>query len=165
MRIDGQYSGCAINPTLEAMVDRWSLIVIRDLMFGNRRHVRALLSRSEGRIASDILADRLKHLEKAGLVSRRDDFTHKQKDIYGLSEASIALVPLLAPMGGWGLRHASASKELSIGAKIREDGGPQLCSVFMDESRQEVRHVAIPEENEGGARPALVFKAREEFVS
>ena len=49
--------------------DRWSLIVIRDLMFGNRRHFRELLTRSEERIASNILADRLTRLEKAGLVS------------------------------------------------------------------------------------------------
>ena len=66
-------SGCPINLTLEALGDRWSRIVIRDLMFGNRRHFRELLTRSEERIASNILADRLTRLEKAGLVSRRDD--------------------------------------------------------------------------------------------
>ena len=93
-------SGCPINLTLEALGDRWSLIVIRDLMFGNRRHFRELLTRSEERIASNILADRLARLEKAGLVSRRDDPSHKQKVIYSLTEASIALVPLLAHMGG-----------------------------------------------------------------
>jgi DNA-binding HxlR family transcriptional regulator len=49
-------SGCPINLTLEALGDRWSLIVIRDLMFGNRRHFRELLTRSEERIASNILA-------------------------------------------------------------------------------------------------------------
>ena len=71
-------SGCPINLTLEALGDRWSLIVIRDLMFGNRRHFRELLTRSEERIASNILADRLTRLKKAGLVSRRDDPSHKQ---------------------------------------------------------------------------------------
>ncbi len=55
-------SGCPINLTLEALGDRWSLIVIRDLMFGNRRHFRELLTRSEERIASNILADRLTRL-------------------------------------------------------------------------------------------------------
>ena len=121
-------SGCPINLTLEALGDRWSLIVIRDLMFGNRRHFRELLTRSEERIASNILADRLTRLEKAGLVSRSDDPSHKQKVIYSLTEASIALVPLLAHMGGWGLRHTPASKELSVRAKILEDGGPKLWS-------------------------------------
>ena len=55
-------------------------------MFGNRRHFRELLTRSEERIASNILADRLTRLEKAGLVSRRDDPSHKQKVIYSLTE-------------------------------------------------------------------------------
>jgi DNA-binding HxlR family transcriptional regulator len=116
--MNGPRSGCPINLTLEALGDRWSLIVIRDLMFGNRRHFRELLTRSEERIASNILADRLTRLEKAGLVSRRDDPSHNQKVIYSLTEASIALVPLLAHMGGWGLRRTPASKELSVRAKI-----------------------------------------------
>ncbi len=126
-------SGCPINLTLETLGDRWSLIVIRDLMFGNRRHFRELLAGSQEGIASNILADRLKRLEAAGLVSRRDDPSHKQKAIYSLTEASIELVPLLAHMGAWGLRHTPASKALSIRAQILEDGGPQLWSAFMEE--------------------------------
>jgi DNA-binding HxlR family transcriptional regulator len=66
-------SGCPIHLTVETLGDRWSRIVIRDLMFGKRRHSRELLTRSEEGIGSNILADRLKRLEKAGLVSRRDD--------------------------------------------------------------------------------------------
>jgi len=91
-------SGCPNNLTLAAQGERWSLSVIRDLMFGNRRHFRELLTRSEERIASNILAGRLTRLEKAGLVSRRDDPSHKQKVIYSVTEASIAPVPLLAHM-------------------------------------------------------------------
>ena len=133
--MNAPHSGCPINLTLEALGDRWSLIVIRDLMFGNRRHFRELLTRSEERIASNILPDRLTRLEKAGLLSRRHDPSHKQKVTYSLTEASIALVPLLAHMGGWGLRHTPASKELSVRAKILEDGGPKLWSEFMEELR------------------------------
>jgi DNA-binding HxlR family transcriptional regulator len=133
--MNAQRPGCPINLTVETLGDRWSLIVIRDLMFGNRRHSRELLTRSEEGIASNILADRLKHLEKAGLVSRRDDPSHKQKAIYNLTEASIALVPLLAHMGGWGLCHMPASTELSVRAKILEDGGPKLWSELMEELR------------------------------
>ena len=135
-------SGCPINLTLETLGDRWSLIVIRDLIFGNRRHFRELLTQSEEGIASNILANRLARLEKAGLVSRRDDPSHKQKVIYSLTEASIDLVPLLAHMGGWGLRHTRASRELSVRAKILEDGGPKLWSEFMDELRE--LHLGIP---------------------
>src|SRR5262245_36456724 len=132
-------SGCPINLTLETLGDRWSLIVIRDMMFGNRRHFRELLTQSQERIASNILANRLARLEEAGLVSRREDPSHKQKLIYSLTEASIELVPLLAHMGGWGLRHTPASRELSVRAKILEDGGPPLWSEFM----QELRHLHL----------------------
>src|ERR1700686_4698632 len=94
-------SGCPINLTLEMLGDRWSLILIRDVMFGNRRHYRELMSLSEEGIASNILADRLTRLVDLGLLSRRDDPTHKQKVIYSLTEAAIQLVPLLAVMGAW----------------------------------------------------------------
>ena len=135
MRTNASRSGCPINLTLETLGDRWSLIVIRDLMFGNRRHFRELLVSSEERIASNILADRLMRLEEAGLVSRREDPSHKQKVIYSLTEASIELVPLFAQMGAWGLRHTPASRELSVRAKLLEDGGPRLWAALMKELR------------------------------
>lgn len=115
--------------------DRWSLIVIRDVMFGNRRHFRELLQQSEEGIASNILADRLKRLVEFGLLTRREDPTHKQKAIYSLTAAAIELVPLLAHMGEWGCRHTSVSEELSIRARLLSDGGPRLWDAFMKELR------------------------------
>lgn len=138
----GHRSGCPINLTLETLGDRWSLIVIRDIMFGNRRHFRELQARSEERIASNILADRLKRLVEAGLLSRRDDPTHRQKAIYSLTEPAIQLVPLLAEMGAWGRRHTPVSEELSIRAQLLEDGGPALWAAFMDELR--TLHLGAP---------------------
>jgi DNA-binding HxlR family transcriptional regulator len=134
-------SGCPINLTLETLGDRWSLIVIRDLMFGNRRHFRTLLTQSEEGIASNILAARLKRLEAAGLISRRSDPSHRQKAIYSLTDAGIELVPLLAQMGAWGRRHTPASRELSVRAQILEEGGPALWSEFM----AELRHLHLGE--------------------
>jgi DNA-binding HxlR family transcriptional regulator len=133
--MDEHRSGCPINLTLEVLGDRWSLILIRDVMFSNRRHFRELLTRSEEGIASNILADRLKRLVEIGLLSRRDDPSHKQKAIYSLTEAAIQLVPLLVTMGAWGRRHLPASMELSIRAKLLEDGGPPMWDAFMDELR------------------------------
>jgi DNA-binding HxlR family transcriptional regulator len=130
-----QRSGCPINLTLETLGDRWSLLVIRDMMFGSRRHFRELLTQSEEGIASNILADRLKRLLEAGLVSRADDPDHKQKAIYSLTEKAIQLVPLLAHMGAWGRRHLPVSEEMSIRARLLEEGGPQLWDDFMDELR------------------------------
>jgi DNA-binding HxlR family transcriptional regulator len=128
-------SGCPINLTLEILGDRWSLIVIRDIMFGNRRHFRELLQNSQERIASNILADRLRRLVEKGLLTRADDPSHKQKAIYSLTEMSIDLVPLFAHMGAWGRKHLPVSEELSIRAELLEDGGPGLWEDFMDELR------------------------------
>ena len=98
---NAQRFGCPINLTLETLGDRWSLIVIRDIMFGNRRHFRELLQRSEEGIASIVLADRLKRLVEAGLLTRGDDPSISRRRSI-LRRAAIALVPLLAHMGAWG---------------------------------------------------------------
>lgn len=103
-------SGCPINLTLETLGDRWSLIVIRDIMFGNRRHYRDLLTRSLEGIASNILAERLRKLVGAGLLSARPDPAHRQRTIYSLTETANQLVPLLAQMGAWGRRHTPATR-------------------------------------------------------
>jgi DNA-binding HxlR family transcriptional regulator len=132
---DPQKSGCPINLTLEVLGDRWSLIVIRDIMIGNRRYYGDLLRSSEERIASNILANRLARLVAAGLLSRKDDPSHKQKALYSLTESSIQLVPLLAHMGAWGRRHTAASRKLSTRAQLLEEGGPRMWNAFMAELR------------------------------
>jgi hypothetical protein len=63
-------SGCPINLTLEVVGDKWSLLIIRDMMFGNRRHFRELLTKSEEGISSNILADRLKTLLEQDIITR-----------------------------------------------------------------------------------------------
>jgi DNA-binding HxlR family transcriptional regulator len=135
-------SGCPINLTLEALGDRWSLIVIRDMMFGSRRHFRELLAGSFEGIASNILADRLKRLVAEGLLTRTDDPTHKQKAIYSLTEKAIELVPLIVAMGAWGRRHMPVTPELAIRAQLLEEGGPKLWEDFMAELRH--IHLGVP---------------------
>jgi DNA-binding HxlR family transcriptional regulator len=138
-------SGCPINLTLETFGDRWSLIVLRDIMFGPNRTFRSLLAGSIEGIASNILADRLKRLTANGLLARNGDPTHKQKAIYTLTEKAIELVPMMAVMGSWGLRHTPASHELSVRAQLLEQGGPPLWSAFMDELRHLHLGAAPPE--------------------
>lgn len=128
-------SGCPINLTMEILGDRWSLVILRDMMFGNRRHFRDLLENSMEGIASNILSARLKRLVDAGLLSRKDDPSHRQKVIYSLTEPAIQLVPIMATVGAWGRRHLPATKELSIRAQLLEEGGPALWEEFMDELR------------------------------
>jgi DNA-binding HxlR family transcriptional regulator len=133
---EGHRSGCPINLTLEVVGDRWSLLILRDIIFGDTRRFRELL-RSEERIASNILADRLRTLVEAGLLTRRGDPNHKQKTVYSLTEKAIALVPVFAQIGAWGSRWLPATEALSIRAQLMEAGGPPLWERFMAELRQE----------------------------
>lgn len=131
-----QRSGCPINLTLEVVGDKWSLLIVRDMMFGNRRHFRELLTKSEEGISSNILADRLRTLLDQGIVSWADDPSHKQKGIYSLTEKGIELLPVLAQMSGWGFKYLPVTEELGIRAKLLSEGGPKMWAEFMDELRE-----------------------------
>lgn len=157
-----QRSGCPINLSVEIFGDRWSLIVLRDMMFGGRRHFRELLTRSEEGIASNILADRLRTLVKAGLISNRDDPTHKQRTTYSLTERAIELVPIFALLGGWGSRHLPVTEALSVRAKLLEAGGPALWERFMAELRAVHLDDAQPPEDSVLAALTAAYEAAAE---
>lgn len=137
-------SGCPINAAVEAFGDRWSLLVLRDVMFGNRRHFRELQTRSEEGIASNILSDRLKRLVDGGLLTR-DDVRPGQRAAYSLTEDAIQLVPVFVQLGSWGLRHRPTTRALSVRAELLEAGGPELWNDFMDELRETHLDVTRPE--------------------
>jgi DNA-binding HxlR family transcriptional regulator len=159
---DHQRSGCPINLTLEVVGDRWSLLVIRDMMFGNRRHFRELLTRSEEGISSNILADRLKTLFDQGIITRADDPSHKQKGIYSLTEQGIELLPILAQMSGWGFKYLLVSEELGIRARLLSEGGPKMWAEFMDELRE--THLGARRRRKSGPRAGERLQAAYERV-
>lgn len=132
-------SGCPISLATDILGDKWSLLVLRDMMFGDRRHFRELLHNSEEGIASNILADRLQRLVSNGLLSRGPDPTHKQKVRYSLTEPAIQLVPIMAQLATWGCRHLPVSPEHAIRPQFLEAGGSQLWNRLMDELRE--RHL------------------------
>jgi len=136
-------SSCPVNLTLEVLGDKWSLLVIRDIIFGNRRHFRELLNKSEERIASNILSDRLRTLLAHGMISKVDDPTHKQRAIYSLTEQGIELLPVLAQMAGWGRKYLPVTEEMAIRAQLLEEGGPKLWDKFMAELRAEHLGVGV----------------------
>jgi len=134
---DSPRSGCPINLSLEVFGDKWSLLILRDMIFGGRRHFRELLLRSEEGISSNILADRMKMLTEEGMITKVDDPSHKQKVIYSLTERAIELVPIMAHLGAWGRKWLPVSEELSIRARLLEEGGPPMWEKFMSELRAE----------------------------
>ncbi|MEH2510741.1 DNA-binding HxlR family transcriptional regulator [Nitrobacteraceae bacterium AZCC 1564] len=164
-----QRSGCPINLTLEVLGDKWSLLVIRDVIFGNRRHFRELLTKSDEGISSNILADRLKTLVEEGILTKVDDPTHKQKAIYSLTEQGIELLPILAQMSAWGLKYLPVSEELGIRAQLLSEGGPKMWDEFMAELREAhlgIKRAAKPRISVGerlqAAYEAVVAKRRQQ---
>lgn len=143
-------SGCPINAAVEVLGDRWSLIVLRDIIFGDRRHFRTLQRESEEGIVSNILASRLRDLVDAGLLTKEQSGPGRRA-AYSLTEAAIQLVPVLAELGWWGLRHRPTTESLRVRAQVLHDGGPPLWEDFMDELRE--AHLGIPAPGTG--RPSV----------
>lgn len=153
-------SGCPINLSVEVFGDRWSLVILRDMVFGNKRHFRELLTQSVEGISSNILADRLKKLQEDGMITKQDDPSHKQKAIYSLTERAITLVPIFAHLGAWGRRHLPVSEELSIRAQLLEEGGPAMWEQFMAELRE--NHLGEPCNHTGPTVAEQLQKAYED---
>ena len=128
-------SYCPINLSLEIFGDSWTLLVLRDMMFGGKRHFRELLQSDEG-ISSNILADRLARLVEHGLLTKADDPTHKQKAIYSLTEKAIALLPVIVQIGAWGSRWVPDAKKLDAPSRkfLRElqEAGPREWAKLQD---------------------------------
>jgi DNA-binding HxlR family transcriptional regulator len=134
MRLD-QRSPCPINLALEVFGDRWSLLIIRDLVFAGKRHFREFLS-SDERISTRILTDRLGALVEEGILTKAEDPSHKQKVTYSLTEKGIALLSIVAQIGIWGRSYGPVTEESGAHAARLERGGPKLLKRMMSELRR-----------------------------
>ncbi|CAN7659768.1 winged helix-turn-helix transcriptional regulator [Mesorhizobium sp. LjNodule214] len=129
-------SGCPINLSLELLGDRWTLLIVRDLIFAGKKHFREFLQSDEG-ISSRTLAERLQTLQDEGILTRSDDPTHGLKAIYRLTEAGIDLLPVLATLGGWGSRHRAADSDLARIAEELSAGGEAALEAMKARLRAE----------------------------
>ncbi len=94
-------SPCAVACTLDLVGDKWSLLVVRDLLRGNVTY--GELQKSPERIPTNILADRLKKLEEAGLIAKSAYQEHPVRYAYALTEKGISLRGVLRAIVRWGL--------------------------------------------------------------
>ena len=149
-------SGCPINAAVEVLGDSWAMLVLRDVMFGNRRYFRELLVGSEEGIASNILSSRLKQLTAAGLLTRED--AHRgQRAMYSLTEAGIQVLPIMVALGNWGLAYRDGSQRLRVRAELLRDDGPDLVAGMIDELRE--LHLGIPRPDPAAPRPSQQLQA------
>jgi DNA-binding HxlR family transcriptional regulator len=92
---------CPINASLLVLGDRWSLLVVRDLLFAGCRTFNEFLRSAQG-VATNILADRIKSLLDAGIITRAADPDDGRKWIYSLTPKGVDLAPVLLELSRWG---------------------------------------------------------------
>ena len=114
---------CPIDYALEIFGDRWTLLVVRDLMFRGKCHFGEFIESPEG-IASNILTARLKKLEAHGLVARELDPENRKRVTYRLTDKGLALAPVMIEIVRWSGAHdpdtAAPKAFLRRAAKDRE---------------------------------------------
>ena len=97
-------SNCPINTALQLIGDKWSLLIMRDLLFENKYTFKEFLG-SEENIATNILSNRLKMLEDYGIISKKKSTNDKKVNIYSPTQIGIDLVPVLIEMALWSGRN------------------------------------------------------------
>lgn len=103
-------SGCPLNASVEILGDRWSLLIIRDMMLRGFRTYKEFLESYEG-IATNILADRLQNLIVHGIITAERDPWDGRKLIYSLTAKGIDLAPILTEMVLWASQHEDTSNQ------------------------------------------------------
>ncbi|RED52488.1 winged helix-turn-helix transcriptional regulator [Aestuariispira insulae] len=97
-------SGCPVAFGLDTFGDRWSLLVIRELMFNGKSTYGEFLEMEEG-ISTNILADRLKHLEAEGILEKEQDPENRRSYRYRLTKKGRDLAPVMIEIIAWSGRH------------------------------------------------------------
>ena len=142
-------SGCPVSISLEMLGDRWSLLIVRDLMVRGYRTFKDFQGSSE-KIATNILADRLKKLEAAGIVHAEPETTDRRRVNYRLTEKGIDLAPVLLDLLIWAARH-------------EETGAPCALIMDMEKNREAVLSEARRRWRERDLTPLLPeFKGKKE---
>lgn len=99
-------SFCPVNYAVEEFGDLWSLLIVRDILFFGKKTYGEFLSSRE-KIATNILADRLKQLVQKGIIAKRSDDNDKRKEIYALTEKGRDLYPIMLQMILWSAKYDS----------------------------------------------------------
>jgi DNA-binding HxlR family transcriptional regulator len=97
-------SHCSVNYGLEIFGDKWSLLIVRDIVFAGKKTYGEFLKSEEG-VATNILASRLAFLEEQGILSKAPSSADRRKDLYTLTEKGLDLIPILLDIVVWSAKH------------------------------------------------------------
>ena len=120
-------SGCPLNASVEMLGDRWSLLIVRDMMLQGFRSYKEFMQCYEG-IATNILADRLRKLMGYGIIASEPDPSDGRKLTYFLTAKGIDLAPVLTEMVLWAAAHEDTGNQALV-RQIRADKENFLAGV------------------------------------
>ncbi len=129
-------TGCPIAFALDHFGDKWSLIIIRDLLMRGHETYGQFLQGDE-RIATNILANRLKHLEEAGLVHKQQNAKNRRSNVYGLTQKGLALAPVMLELVRWSANYDPNTKaNPQIVARITSDREGLINEIMLKRSQK-----------------------------
>ncbi|HEX5545360.1 MAG TPA: helix-turn-helix domain-containing protein [Nitrospira sp.] len=126
-------SSCPITNVLDLLGDKWTLLVIRDLVLGKRRYQEFLSSPEE--MASNILAERLKRLQAGGLIRRRTYQRHPIRYEYVLTQKGKTLEPILEAIVAWGKKQYPGTERFP--RVERSNGNPKRESMRVTRRKED----------------------------
>lgn len=112
-------SGCPLNASVEMLGDRWSLLILRDMMLRGFRTFKQFMGSYE-RIATNVLTDRLRKLEAYGIITAQRDPSDGRKVTYLLTRKGMDLAPVLTEMVLWAAKHEDTENEALV-REMRKD--------------------------------------------
>ena len=121
-------SGCPVSISLEIFGDRWSLLIVRDLMVRGFRRFKDFQNSGED-IATNILADRLRKLEEAGILTTQPDPEDARRRLYRLTQKGIDLAPVLLEILVWGANHEETGAPCEVIAQMAKNRDSVLAEV------------------------------------
>lgn len=133
-------SECPLNASVEMLGDRWSLLIIRDMMLRGSRTYKEFLESYEG-IATNILADRLRKLEAHGIITTEGDPSDGRKLIYLLTAKGIGLAPVLTEMVLWAAAHEETGNQ-SLVREMQKDKEKFMAAVRQRWAENTIRSTA-----------------------
>lgn len=113
-------SDCPISCTLDVIGDKWSLLIIRDVMLRGKMSYSEFLN-SEEKIATNILVSRLSVLEEEGILLKKVSPENKSKNIYSLTQKGADLLPIIIEIMDWGAKYNKNCPRKELGQKIKKD--------------------------------------------
>ena len=121
-------SGCPVSVSLELLGDRWSLLIVRDMMVRGFRTFKQFAESGEA-IATNTLSDRLRKLQDSGIISSEADESDRRKISYQLTEKGIDLAPVLLDLVIWGARHEETAASGAVIEMMEQNRGAILAEV------------------------------------